>query len=218
LISFIAQGISLFMVAAFIRTAEISSDPERSRRLGVGAACMVFIFLFLFTLFNIIPCWLYGSEIQPQEVRARGYSFTILGWAVGCGMNTFVIPIMLNRLGWKTFIIFGVFNILALPVIYFLYPEVAGRSLEEINLLFTSNSLLAQKNVARYHRLIDEAGGNVAVAARRFLDSVDAEYNQSLETGVIVEEEEGKTDSGHVEEKSASSFEASNLRAERLKR
>jgi MFS family permease len=187
------------MVAAFIRTSQISSDPAESKRLGVGAACMVFIFLGFFTVFNICPCWLYGSEIQPQEVRARGYSFTILGWAIGCGMNTFVIPIMLNRLGWKTFIIFGVFNIIALPVIYFLYPEVAGRSLEEINLLFTSNSFLAQKNVARFQRLIDDAGGNVAVAARRFLDSVDAQYNESGENAVIVEEEEGKARSGHVE-------------------
>jgi hypothetical protein len=56
-----------------------------------------------------------------------------------------------------------------------LYPEVAGRSLEEVNLLFTSNSLLANENMKEYRRLIDEAGGNVAVAERRLFDSVDAE-------------------------------------------
>jgi len=88
-------------------------------------------------------------------------------------MNTFVIPIMLDRLGWVTFILFGVFNIIAIPVIYYIYPEVAGKTLEEVNLLFTSDSLLAKENVKEYHRLISEAGGNVAVATRRLLDIVD---------------------------------------------
>jgi hypothetical protein len=72
----------------------------------------------------------YGTEIWPQEIRAKGYSSTILGWAVGCGMNTFVISIMLDRLGWMTFIVFSIFNILAMPVIWLIYPEVAGKALK----------------------------------------------------------------------------------------
>ncbi len=64
-------------------------------------------------------------------------------------------------------------NVLATPIIYFFYPEVAGRSLEEVNLLFTSDSLLVSKNMEEYHRRIAEAGGNIAVAARRLLDEVD---------------------------------------------
>jgi hypothetical protein len=63
----------------------------------------------------------------------------------------------------------------ALPIIYFIYPEVSGKSLEEINLLFTSDSLLVSENMKEYHRLLDESGGNVAVAERRLLDLVDAE-------------------------------------------
>lgn len=65
-------------------------------------------------------------------------------------MNTFVTPIMLSRLGRKTLIFFGYMNIIAIPVIWFLYPEVAGRSLEEINLVFTSESLLVSKNMVGY--------------------------------------------------------------------
>lgn len=124
-------------------------------------------------MFNIVPCWIYGTEIWPQEIRAKGYSFTIFGWAAGCGMTQFVIPIMLNRLGYGTYIFFGVMNIVAMPIIYLFYPEVAKRSLEEINLLFTSNSRLVGKKMVEYHRRIDEAGGNVAVAARRLLEEVD---------------------------------------------
>ena len=124
-------------------------------------------------MFNIVPSWIYGTEIWPQEIRAKGYSFTIFGWAAGCGMTQFVIPIMLNRLGWGTFVFFGAMNIVALPIVYLFYPEVAKRSLEEIDLLFTSDSLLVRKNMVEYHRRMDEAGGNVAVAARRLLAEVD---------------------------------------------
>jgi hypothetical protein len=132
-------------------------------------------------MFNTVPCWIYGTEIWPQEIRAKGYSFTILGWAVGCGMNTFVIPIMLDRLGWKTFIVFGVFNILAMPVIWLIYPEVAGKTLEDVNLLFASNSILASENVKEYQSMLDEARGNLAVASRRLMDSVDSEFPEDEE-------------------------------------
>ena len=191
LISFVTQGISLFLVAALIKTSvdRTESNPGLSQSLGTGAAAFAFVFLWFFTMFNIVPCWLYGTEIWPQEVRAKGYSFTILGWAIGCGMvsntpflyflsltnlqNTFIIPIMLNNIGYGAFLFFGCMNILATPIIYYFYPEVAGKSLEEVNLLFTSDSLLVSKNMAEYHRRVAEAGGNIAVAARQLLDEVD---------------------------------------------
>lgn len=179
MISFITQGIALLLVAALIKTSQNhqATDPAMASRLGTAAATFVFVFLWFFTMFNIVPCWIYGTEIWPQEVRAKGYSFTILGWAIGCGMNTFVIPIMLAHLGWITFIFFGCMNVLAMPIVWFFYPEVAGRSLEEVNLLFTSESLLVSKNMEEYHRRVAEAGGNIAVAARRLLDEVDGTTN-----------------------------------------
>ncbi|KAH9896251.1 general substrate transporter [Xylariomycetidae sp. FL2044] len=178
-ISFITQGIALFLVGAFIKTSEDAAgvgDVERSESLGTAAASFVFVYIWFFTMFNIVPCWIYGTEIWPQEIRAKGYSFTIFGWAVGCGMTQFVIPILLQRLGWGTFIFFGAMNIVAMPIIYFLYPEVAKRSLEEVNLLFTSESLLVSKNMSEYHKRLERAGGSVAVAARTLLREVDGQH------------------------------------------
>lgn len=80
---------------------------------------------------------------------------------------------MLSNIGYGAFLFYGAMNIIATPMIYYFYPEVAGKSLEEINLLFTSDSLLVSKNMEEYHRRITEAGGNIAVAARRLLDEVD---------------------------------------------
>jgi hypothetical protein len=90
-----------------------------------------------------------------------------------------VIPIMLSRLGWATFLVFACLNIVSLPIAYFFFPETAGRSLEEMNMMFASDSWLVSKNVAEYDRMVGAAGGNVALAARRFLDEVDAEQHET---------------------------------------
>jgi MFS family permease len=204
-ISFMIQGISLFLVAALIKMSQdrVTSNPSESQALGTAASAFTFTFVFFFTMFNIVPCWIYGTEIWPQEVRAKGYSFTILGWAIGCGVTTFVIPIMLSHIGWWSFIFFGCMNIIVMPIIHFFYPETAGRSLEEVDLLFTSDSLLVSKNMAEYNRRIAEAGGNVAVAARRLLDEVNGEGNLDPRRISVVSIENGhvttKAETGYVD-------------------
>ena len=199
-ISFAIQGVSLFLVAALIKTSQdrVLSHPAESQTLGTAASAFTFTFVFFFCMFNIVPCWIYGTEIWPQEVRAKGYSFTILGWAIGCGMTTFVIPIMLSHIGWWSFIFFGGMNIIVMPIIHFFYPETAGRSLEEVDLLFTSDSLFVNKNMAEYHRRVAEAGGNVAVAARALLDEVNGDTGLDPRRVSIVDAE-GKPVKGDLD-------------------
>lgn len=191
--SFVIQGLSLFLVAALIKTSEdrIVSNPTESQTLGTAASAFTFTFVFFFCMFNIVPCWIYGTEIWPQEVRAKGYSFTILGWAIGCGVTTFVIPIMLGNIGWWSFIFFGCMNFVVMPIIHFFYVETAGRSLEEVDLLFTSDSPFVSDNMAEYHRRVDAAGGNIAVAARRLLDEVDGETDLDPNRVTITGKESG---------------------------
>ncbi|KAI0517565.1 general substrate transporter [Xylaria bambusicola] len=190
IVSFITQGIALFIVAALIKTSQDASsvDADQAVRLGTGAAAFVFVYIWFFTMFNIIPSWIYGTEIWPQEIRAKGYSFTIFGWAVGSGVTQFVIPILLQRLGWATFVFFGALNIVAIPIIYLFYPEVAKRSLEEINLLFTSDSLFVKANMREYDRRINAAEGSIPVAARNLLSEVDNYGSSSLDVGDLEKE------------------------------
>jgi hypothetical protein len=51
LISFITQGVSLFLVAAFIKTSQDAklNNPDMSETLGTAAAAFVFIFLWFFS-------------------------------------------------------------------------------------------------------------------------------------------------------------------------
>lgn len=85
---------------------------------------------------------------------------------------------MFSTLGYKTLIVFGAFNFLSLPLVFFFFPETKGRTLEEINLLFAAESPLAQKNEQEYRRLLDEAGGNIAVAERRIMEDMDTAVDE----------------------------------------
>jgi hypothetical protein len=45
-------------------------------------------------------------------------------------------PVLINRIGWRTYLIFMVLLALFCPIIYFYYPETSNLSLEDIDLIF----------------------------------------------------------------------------------
>ena len=141
--------------------------------------------------------FIYPTEIWPQEIRALGNSFGVFGWAVGCGTTTLVIPSMFSALGWKTLIVFGAFNFCSLPLVYLFFPETRGRSLESINLLFSSNSPLVSQNEREYQRLLDEAGGNVAVAERRLMEDLGDQSRLGSEESVSIDDFEKAGDKAY---------------------
>ncbi|CAM1503530.1 Fc.00g011210.m01.CDS01 [Cosmosporella sp. VM-42] len=51
-----------------------------------------------------------------------------------------VSPVMFNALGWKTYIVYATFNAVAVPMVYFCYPETAYGSLEEIDAIFAKST------------------------------------------------------------------------------
>ena len=50
-----------------------------------------------------------------------------------------ITPIGIDSIGWRFYIIWTVFNFSFIPIVYFFYPETAGRSLEDIDRFFMAN-------------------------------------------------------------------------------
>jgi hypothetical protein len=48
-----------------------------------------------------------------------------------------VTPVAIDTIGWKYYLVFLIISALILPVVYFGYPETMGRSLEELEVMFT---------------------------------------------------------------------------------
>lgn len=86
-----------------------------------------------------------------------------------------ITPIGIQSLGWQFYIIWTVFNLAFVPTIYFLYPETADRTLEDLDAYFRTNppllvfrdkDVIASKRPAAY---IEQEEDNVRRAS-----SVDA--------------------------------------------
>lgn len=49
---------------------------------------------------------------------------------------------MLAGIGWATFLLFGALNFVAIPFVWALYPETMNKTLEELDVIFSTRSLL----------------------------------------------------------------------------
>lgn len=72
------------------------------------------------------------TEVFPFIHRSKGVALT-QGFSRGASaFNQFVNPIGMERLGWKYYIVYVAWLAVETTVIFFLYPETKGPSLEEV--------------------------------------------------------------------------------------
>lgn len=103
-----------------------------------GAAFLLFVFNTFFGVSLLSLTWLYPPEIASLEVRAPT---TAISTACNWSFNFLVVmitPVSFSTIQHHTYLIFAAINFLMLPVFYFLYPETKGRTLEEMDLIFTN--------------------------------------------------------------------------------
>ncbi|KAK4195742.1 general substrate transporter [Triangularia verruculosa] len=100
--------------------------------------CVVFVFIYSlgYSMGFGPAAWVYGSEIFPTAVRARGLSFAASCGAIGSIIVTQIWPIGIAALGSKIYFFFMVINIASVPIIYIFFPETKGRALEDMDALF----------------------------------------------------------------------------------
>lgn len=60
---------------------------------------------------------------------------------MGFGGGSLLVPIMFAGINEKTYCVFGAALLVYIPIIYTFFPETAGRTLEEIDFLFASDTL-----------------------------------------------------------------------------
>lgn len=119
---------------AFIITFACLIDGKVESAKGAVFGMFLFITFFAFTLLPL-P-WVYPPEINSMRSRSLATSIsTCTNWLSNFAVVMFT-PIFINRSRWGCYLFFAIMNLLYIPVIYFFYPETAGRSLEEIDIIF----------------------------------------------------------------------------------
>lgn len=89
-------------------------------------------------------------------------------------MKVLLLPTIFAKLQESTLYIFGGVNILSIIVVWALYPETNQRTLEEMNLVFASDSIWNWEAEKNYKILVEE-NPELVQAARRGSSVVDPE-------------------------------------------
>jgi dipeptide/tripeptide permease len=80
--------------------------------------------------------FLYPSEIFPAQSRAKGSSFGVVGFALGSFLCNMISPYLFSAVQHNALFLFGGLSLLVSIVCFFLMPETANKSLEDIDHLF----------------------------------------------------------------------------------
>ncbi|KAK2768711.1 hypothetical protein FQN54_000567 [Arachnomyces sp. PD_36] len=138
--SLVAGGLWM-AVMMFILGAVLVTNPPVVGATSVSSASIGMIVMIYFYVIGYsaswgpIP-WVYLSEIFPTRLRAYGVG---MGSATQWLFNfviTYVTPAAINNIGWRTFIMFGVFCLAMSTWIFFCVKETKNKTLEDMDVLF----------------------------------------------------------------------------------
>jgi len=114
--------------ATFAQTANAAA--------GKGVVAFIFIFYFFYGTAWTPLLYAYPVEIFPYTLRGRGLSATLIATTTGLIVGNQVNPIAMKALAWKYYIVFCCILACLLVIVYFLFPETRGYTLEEICEIF----------------------------------------------------------------------------------
>ncbi len=97
----------------------------------------------MFAVYNFALCMgpgaisgagLLGVELAPTRIRSIAQAVTVVGGRLGAAIAAFVFPELLGSIGKVSLmVVLAVVSLFGAAITFFVVPETARRSLEEIN-------------------------------------------------------------------------------------
>ncbi|KAF4969975.1 hypothetical protein FSARC_2877 [Fusarium sarcochroum] len=131
------MGVLFIIVCAITATHPPSGDGTMSSA-SVASLTMIYLEAMTYnTSWGPVP-WLYMSEIFPTRIREGGIAVgTATQWLWNFAFSQ-ITPHAVENLGWRTFLMFGIFNFALVIYAWLVIKETKGRSLEEMELIFNA--------------------------------------------------------------------------------
>lgn len=82
--------------------------------------------------------WLYPAEITNMSIRTQATGLSTSSNWISNFLIVMITPPAFQNLGYKTYVMFAVFNAAIIPCVWLFFPEPKGRSLEELDVIFAS--------------------------------------------------------------------------------
>ncbi|KAJ7181646.1 major facilitator superfamily domain-containing protein [Mycena crocata] len=159
----IAGGLGQSAMMLWIGTYSALHPPTTTPVAPPASSYISIVAVYLYAMFysigwGLIP-WIVAAEVAPNHLRTAVISIaTGINWLFSLTISK-LTPIMLNELGYGTFLLFGLCCVAMAFWAWLFRPETAGLGLEEIGLLFEKDIIL--------QALQDAPGGNIFIGNRR---------------------------------------------------
>ena len=131
-----AVAMALILLIAGILDKYANAKGPNQKAFGAAVAAFTFLYTATFGASWLTVPWLYPTEAFPLNVRAKGGAWSVVGWSIGNGVITMITPFLFQAISFGTLLLLFGLNIFCIPFVIFLYPETAGRSLEEMDTFF----------------------------------------------------------------------------------
>ena len=133
-------GAAWMMTMMFILSAVLATHPPTDVNSVSSASIAMVVMIYLYVIgysasWGPIP-WVYLSEIFPNRLRGYGVG---MGAATQWLFNfciTELTPAAINHIGYRTFIMFGVFCLANGVFVFFFIKETKGKTLESMDVLW----------------------------------------------------------------------------------
>ncbi|KAL1978863.1 hypothetical protein VTN31DRAFT_1722 [Thermomyces dupontii] len=135
-----------FVVAGVLSAGEYVPDGVdgnlnvRIRVMGSKAHTVIafsYLLIICYALTLAPVCWVYAAEVWSLETRATGMGIAAIGnWLFNFALGLYLPPGFAN-ITWKMFLVHGFLCVGAAAQFFLSYPETCGKTLEEIEEMFS---------------------------------------------------------------------------------
>ncbi|KAJ5658652.1 uncharacterized protein N7484_002301 [Penicillium longicatenatum] len=126
----------MFIIGAVLATNPPNPDASSVSSASTAMVAMIYLYVIGYSFSWGPTPWVYLGEIFPTRLRSYGVG---LGAATQWLFNfviTEVTPRAINQIGWRTFLMFGIFCTAMAIFVAIFVKETKGRTLEEMDLVF----------------------------------------------------------------------------------
>ncbi|KAL4722103.1 hypothetical protein ACLX1H_010873 [Fusarium chlamydosporum] len=137
-------------IAMTVSLQQIQATPEGEQNQPAGIAALFFYFAYAptYNIGNNALTYTYLVELWPYAMRSRGIGVQQIFGKLAGFFSTNVNSIALDAIKWKYLAIYCGWIVFEFMIVYFLYPETSGRTLEELAFLFEDDQLKEKATAA----------------------------------------------------------------------
>ncbi|KAK0115612.1 hypothetical protein ONS96_014059 [Cadophora gregata f. sp. sojae] len=150
-------GMALCMLSLCIAT----SFGTENKSAGIAAVFFIYMFNFFIPIGFLGANFLYCTEVAPIKLRVAMASISTANHWLWNLVVTLITPVAIADIGYRYYILYTVIGLCIPVTFYFFYPETMGRSLEELDEAFRSNSSIlgivsASKKLLSQESLVED--------------------------------------------------------------